>query len=871
MTRLFAFALHNPRRTILAGVVVTLAMGSGLTRLELRTDGQALVPQDAPEVRYDREVRETFDVEDQLAVVVETDDPAGVFNLRTLRLVDELTHELSAVDGVDPREVTSLATERIRWSGGRARDYTSVLDPLPETAADLEAIRADLAELPIYEGTLLSLDGHGQGTEWSPSATAILIGLPAGAERASIYRQVREVVAARGELAEKIHVVGAPVAESLLGTHILEDLTLLVPIAVLVMSLVFFLRYRSFVAVLLPMTEVGACLVFVFGLMGHAGVPVSLVITVMPVILTAVGVADEIHVFDRYVHVLSRGKEGGSPLLQTMNEMWWPVVKTSLTTGIAFLSFLLSPIAPVRHFGAMTAIGILFCMVWSLSVIPAGLALTRKGFAVAAAGAWPRRFVSADEWIRRRRGVVVAAMVLVALAVPFGLKRLVVQDSWIDGFAPTSPFRQSTEKVNRLFHGTHVLLVHFDTRPLEIRGELEPLSPSSVQIPEGLVLLVPFAKGLEPVSLVGEQVLVGAVPAKGVGRGRRPELYARVSGARREGDRLRVEMTLELDDRKKAFLTSRPDRRWTFFAAGRRLLDPGLLALARETGDFIEGRLDDVGGGVLDPHGQVAVARSIVWGGRGGDGEIGETPLRNRFFLSAFGNVRGAERLEEVFDEDRRQGLITVFLKNPSFVDVGRLMDEIRGYASRQLAPRGVRVGFAGDVAVSQTMIDAIVTTQTRSLILSLVGIFLVTAILGRSPWLGVLCLLPPALAVLINFAVMGAAGIPLGVATSMFSAMTIGIGVDFAIHLTERFRFLAATCRDPGRRLRETLAVTGPAIATNALVVAAGFAVMTLSQVPANGRLGLFVVTSVLTCFLATLVLLPFLITVREPREEAA
>jgi predicted RND superfamily exporter protein len=77
-----------------------------------------------------------------------------------------------------------------------------------------------------------------------------------------------------------------------------------------------------------------------------------------------------------------------------------------------------------------------------------------------------------------------------------------------------------------------------------------------------------------------------------------------------------------------------------------------------------------------------------------------------------------------------------------------------------------------------------------------------------------------------------------------MFSAMTLGIGVDFAIHLTERFRHLAAA--DPLGRMRDALRVTGPAIAVNALVVAAGYAVMVFSEVPANGRLGLFVVTGV-------------------------
>src|SRR5206468_12471790 len=97
------------------------------------------------------------------------------------------------------------------------------------------------------------------------------------------------------------HVIGAPVAEALLGSHILEDLGVrwrspgglkprfadraaaglgalsrlrlaiarrvgLLPLSVAVMALVFVLCFRSLTATVLPLMEAGACLVAVFGL-----------------------------------------------------------------------------------------------------------------------------------------------------------------------------------------------------------------------------------------------------------------------------------------------------------------------------------------------------------------------------------------------------------------------------------------------------------------------------------------------------------------------------------------------------------------------------------------------------------------------------
>ena len=98
-------------------------------------------------------------------------------------------------------------------------------------------------------------------------------------------------------------------------------------------------------------------------------------------------------------------------------------------------------------------------------------------------------------------------------------------------------------------------------------------------------------------------------------------------------------------------------------------------------------------------------------------------------------------------------------------MDTARLLSEVRTYEREHLAPKGIKLGFAGDVAVSQSLISGIVATQLQSLGWSLAGIYLVTAVLGGSWRWGVYCLLPSALAVLIKFAVMGWLGIPLGVA----------------------------------------------------------------------------------------------------------
>ena len=87
-----------------------------------------------------------------------------------------------------------------------------------------------------------------------------------------------------------------------------------------------------------------------------------------------------------------------------------------------------------------------------------------------------------------------------------------------------------------------------------------------------------------------------------------------------------------------------------------------------------------------------------------------------------------------------------------------------------------------------------------------------------------------------------------------MFAAMTLGIGVDFAVHLLDAIRRRDGAV---GPALREV----GPAITLDVLALAGAFSVLLLSQVPATRHLGLLICTTLFGCALLTLFLVPALI----------
>ena len=427
--RALAFsAIRHPRSTVLIAAAATLAVAPGVLRLKLRTDGHALVSASAPEVVFDQSIRDTFGIDDEIVVLIRSEDTHGIYNPHTLQLVRDLTAAFGAIPSRRASNVVSLATEaNFRFRPGTLMPQR-LLEPPLKTQAELDRLRDDLDKIQIYTGTLVSADRK---------STAILIGAPAAGDRTRFYEAILQVIAAQGPLPEDVAVTGAPVAEALLGLHILEDLGVpkallgtttrtrgervewkvpsslyelrrliarkvgLLPLVVIVMLLVFYASFRNVTATLLPLPEVAAVLLFTFGLMGWVGVPIYLTIAVMPVLLVAMCVTDEIHVFSRYFALL--GERPGVPhtelVRETMDEMCCPVANTTLTTAIGFVSFAFSPLGPVQAFGIFTALGVLFSLGWSLAVIPAMLVLVppkwlgagrqRPGRRAGAAMAWP--------------------------------------------------------------------------------------------------------------------------------------------------------------------------------------------------------------------------------------------------------------------------------------------------------------------------------------------------------------------------------------------------------------------------------------------------------------------------------------------------
>ena len=170
---------------------------------------------------------------------------------------------------------------------------------------------------------------------------------------------------------------------------------------------------------------------------------------------------------------------------------------------------------------------------------------------------------------------------------------------------------------------------------------------------------------------------------------------------------------------------------------------------------------------------------------------------------------------------------------------------------------------------ISAVIIGALASSQTRSLLITLVIATLVLMISfwweNRRPFLGVLTMIPVALVVFWTYGLMYATGIPFGPVTATLAALAVGIGVPFTIHIARRFeedRIRFDTLEDA---LRSTTRHTGGALAGSAFTTMAGFGILMTSTLTPFQQMGQVTVYAIGLSLLGAVLVLPSLLALWE------
>ena len=234
-------------------------------------------------------------------------------------------------------------------------------------------------------------------------------------------------------------------------------------------------------------------------------------------------------------------------------------------------------------------------------------------------------------------------------------------------------------------------------------------------------------------------------------------------------------------------------------------------------------------------------------------------------YLFLYGMSGGPEDLDSQIDPAHRRAAVRAFVRTDSTAHAEQLLARVRARVAATFPP-GYTVQYSGTIASTAALTETMVHGKVLNMLQIAVIIVLVSALVLRSFVGGLLVATPLAVAVLVNFGVMGFASIPLDVITSPIAAMAVGIGSDYAVYFLFRFREELAAGRPRADALATTMQTSGKAIAYVSSAIAGGYLVLCVSGFVFHLELGVLVALAMVVSSLAAITLLPALALVLEP-----
>ncbi|MDR2109949.1 MAG: MMPL family transporter, partial [Spirochaetaceae bacterium] len=366
----------RPRLIVAAIGIITLFFGIQLFRMELDNNNFRFVPRNDEARMTSEYIDDTFG--SSLFILVGLEQKYGtVFDARFLNQIRDYVNRIGEIDIVE--SVNSIvSSDYITSSGDTILAEKLVGEDFSGTPGEITELKRRLLSWSLYDRALVSDDF---------TATQIMVPLDipmedAGrAEVVKSFLQIRDIAREMFAESAEVYGTGMPVLSAMVNEAVRADLLLLVPLVIIVVLLVLFFSFRRPTAVVLPLLTVVVAVIWSVGAMPLFGIKLSIISTVLPVILVAVGSAYGIHVITHYItdmqlHTTARGaplsdEEHRALIFSLLRQIGKPIFLAALTTFVGFASCAFTPVLPIREFGIFASFGVMASFAVAVTLIPA--------------------------------------------------------------------------------------------------------------------------------------------------------------------------------------------------------------------------------------------------------------------------------------------------------------------------------------------------------------------------------------------------------------------------------------------------------------------------------------------------------------------
>ena len=866
-------------------IVISLLMVWGIfTRTELDMTTDSFLDQEDPSMLALNEYRRQFGSDDSVFLVYRAKD-GDVFSRESLLAIQQLTDDLrywqqlrpedypDAINGIDldfnelnhVRRVQSIANLRFQENqGDTLLSNRLVPEQLPESDDELAAIKARALNQQDYLLAFYSADArYGavmiqtdfgaqpvEGYEPAVNATDIVlddsfVDFDAFAaddsfdldfdESAQIQEVSFEPVDMLGytnfhlmtkalyekydEQFEFFPVGNPPMMEFMMDT--LTQMQVLGLVMILIFTLLLYILFRSFSAVLWPMVTIAASMAWTWGFTVWLGVTISQMIALTVLLVFAVGIADCVHVMSAYFSFRRQGDDHYDALSKSYGKTGLAIMVTTITTMAGVLALTTSELVPIQVFGMMSAFGVVMAFFFTLVLLPILLDLWHPGAPTADDASLADRL--GDRWNRLSNSTKTGTALVYVVAVYLML------GPWV---------------------GTYITVISLLTYVV-VNWQLAILSavPNFVARRPWLVLSV-FA-GLFALCSYGMTLI---------------RIDSNMTELTKEGSAIRV--AYETVDENMAGAMSMVIMVDTHTSDG--LYNPRLMQAMDQLQNRIETRYSDQ---VTRTNSLANIVKDTYQIMSDDDPAYYRVPDDAQMIsqlLYLFNSANPEDRRALVSDDYSRSHISLNIYNAGSyqyqrfFEEISQEIDEVFGPLESEFPE--LEVYLTGSMALLMRMADEVANSQFSSFTFAIAVISVIMIITLGSFQGGIMAMIPNMIPALLGFGLMGLLGIALDTDTLLIAPLIIGIAVDDTIHFMTHYRVELIRTGSISESLVSTIRDVGQAVMFTTMVLGLGFALLSFSDYLGMAKMGFFGSAAIFVALLCDLFLIPAMIIIFKP-----
>jgi predicted RND superfamily exporter protein len=455
---LFYLTIRRPILVIISIILIVCVAAYGASKLTFKSDYRVFFGSENPQLTAFENMQKTFTKNDGIAFVVSPKDGV-VFKDNVLAAIHALSTEswqipyTSRVDSITNYQHTTAVGDDLV-----VEDL--VLEPELLPNLDLEKIKNIALSEPVLLKKLISEDA----SVTVVNVTVQLPGLDPVTELPEVVDKVREIQAqissAYPEL--EIQLSGMIMMNASFTESALNDNATLVPLMFIVIALVMVLLLKTISGSIATMIIVIFSIVSAMGIAGWMGFFLTSPSASAPTIIITLAVADCIHILTTFLYEMRHGAQKRLAIIESLRVNFQPVLLTSVTTAIGFLSMNFSDSPPFRDLGNIVAMGVMLAFFFSVTLFPALLCVLpikvtpeaqRKGDLMA----------TLADFVIAKKKMLFPASIVVIIGLSVFVPQNILNDNFIKYFDESVPFRQATDFMEERLSGLMTQAIQVDS------------------------------------------------------------------------------------------------------------------------------------------------------------------------------------------------------------------------------------------------------------------------------------------------------------------------------------------------------------------------------------------------------------------------